>query len=186
MSQLSILSGLKAGSDITGGLLQLSTGKYAQDEYESQARLSIQESEAEIRNYKTEVETFKASQKSAYLKSGVKIEGTVLDVLDETVRVSQEKISAARASAASQARELRSKGLVARTSGRLAFMAGLTSAAETFSKYQSPLTGAKSGVRSSSSFASSRQASASSERSKRHSTRSATTQAASGRERGLT
>lgn len=138
MSELSLLSGLKMGATATSGTLDYFSSVQTQRNYESQAKLLTAESEAEVSAYKSEAEAYKASQKSAYLKSGVQVSGTVLDTLDETVRTAREKISAMRASTAAQVRDLKSKGLTARLTGRLAFISAINTGLGDLSKAKSP------------------------------------------------
>lgn len=95
-----------------------------------QADLSKRETEADIVRYAAEAQTFKASQKLAYLKSGVTLEGSPLDVLDETARISSENISAMRAKGEATAAALRAKGREVKSAGRAALIGGITKAAQ--------------------------------------------------------
>jgi len=98
----------------------------AADSAERQASLARAEAQADAERYASQARSFKATQAVSYLKSGVALEGSPLDVLDETARVASENLSAitakgeARASEyLTRASELRSQGRQALTSGYL-------------------------------------------------------------------
>lgn len=124
-----VLSGVNAGLNILGGQYAERANRYAAEATGFQADLAERESQAEAERYAAKARAFKAEQKVAYLKSGVTLEGSPLDVLDETARVASENISAIRAQGAAKASELRSRASQLRMAGRAALVAGYQQAA---------------------------------------------------------
>lgn len=123
--------GLSAGFDILAGVFGSDAGEEAYGAAESRARLIRVEAEADAQRYAEQASDFKARQKLAYLKSGVQLSGSPLDVLDETARVSRENLSAIRARGEAQAQDTLSAGVDARMKGRAALIGGVMSAAKT-------------------------------------------------------
>lgn len=93
---------------------------------ESRGRMFRAEAEADAQRYAEQAQGFKASQKLAYLKSGVKLTGSPLDILDETARVTAENISAIRARGAAGELEYKNQASEARVQGRMALLSGFT------------------------------------------------------------
>ena len=121
--------GIGAVGDIMSGLFGYFAGQNLQDMYESQARMLRAEADAEATRYQEQVGHFKASQKLAFLKSGVQLSGSPLDILDETIRVGVENANAIRASGESRAMDARMGGMQAGTAGRNALVSGIAGAA---------------------------------------------------------
>lgn len=129
-------SGLSAGAgfgiaagfmDILGGLFGYFSSLQAGRAAQSKARLIRAEAEYDAIRYGEKARNFKASQTQAYLKSGVKIEGSPLDILDETSRVAQENMNAIRARGAAQGGEYESQASALRNQGRGALISGISS-----------------------------------------------------------
>jgi hypothetical protein len=124
-------AGASAGLDIIGGLFGYLASQEMAAATESRGRLLRMEAEADAVRYQEQAENFKASQALAYLKSGVTLEGSPLDVLDETARVTAENLSAIRARGAAQQQEYMSEATLTRGRGRAALLGGITGAAKT-------------------------------------------------------
>jgi hypothetical protein len=130
MGATGALTGAAAGLDILSGLLGMSAAESENRALKHRAELMRLESEADIARYKDETRAFKAEQSVRYLKSGVALEGSPLEILDETARVSAENISAMRARSDAEQRALKAKGEGARISSRMAFAASLGKAVD--------------------------------------------------------
>jgi hypothetical protein len=126
-----ILSLFSAGADITAGRYARKAGEAAAEEAEINADLAKKEAEADAAAYAAEARNFKAEQSVRYLKSGVMLEGTPLDVLDETARLASNRIAAIRAKGTAEARGYLSKASQYRNAGRAALIGGYQKAGVT-------------------------------------------------------
>ena len=117
--------------DIVGGLFGFMASKQAAAAAESRARMFLMEADADAQRYAESAKTFKSSQKLAFLKAGVQLSGSPLDILAETVRVADENISAIRARGRAQAMGAQNDATEARVSGRNALIGGIMGAAKT-------------------------------------------------------
>lgn len=124
-------AGASAGLDIISGLFGFLASQDAADVVESRAQLLRFESDADFVRNEEQARRFLASQKLAFLKSGVTLEGSPLDVLDETARVSAENINAIRARDRALIQNQLTKAAGIRGRGRAALTAGFTSGART-------------------------------------------------------
>jgi len=137
MGATSILTGTTAGFNILEGIFGYNAAEAQADSLRSQAQLVQIESEADIVRYAENAKEFKTKQAMAYMKSGVTLEGSPLDILDETVRVTGENISAMRAKAAAEAQGLKSKASAVEGQGRAALVGGFAKATSTYaSQYE--------------------------------------------------
>ena len=139
MSTTSVLLGSSMGLEMVSGLFNIDAAESQASALRSQASLVRAETAAEIERYKISASRFKSSQKMAYIKSGVKLEGSPLDVLDETALTASENISAIRAQGEAEALKLKSQARNVRAQGRAALVGGLTRAAGLYATY--PLYG---------------------------------------------
>jgi hypothetical protein len=128
------LTGASGGLDLLSGIYGMDAANSRASLLKSQASLAVAESEAEAARYASEARSFKATQKMAYAKSGVKIDGSPLDVLDKTARTAAENISAIRAQGQAKAGALRAEAAGAKAQGRLALLKGVFSAATSTAK----------------------------------------------------
>lgn len=135
MATTSILMGTAAGLDVLGGLFNMDAAEEEAKALKSQAALVRAESDADAERYSISASRFKATQKVAYLKSGVELSGTPLDVLDETARVSRENLSAMRAESAAKEQRLKSEASRVKNAGRAAFIQGIAGAASIYAKF---------------------------------------------------
>lgn len=92
-----LFAGASAGLDLLGGLFGYFASEEAAGTAESRGRLIRAEAEADAQRYQEQARGFKATQKLAFLKAGVDLSGSPLDILDETARVASENISAIQA-----------------------------------------------------------------------------------------
>lgn len=135
MATTSVLLGTSMGLEVVSGLFNMSAAGDQASALRSQASLVRAETAAEIERYKISAARFKASQKMSYIKSGVQIEGSPLDVLDETARTASENISAIRAQGEAEATKLTSQARTVKSSARAALVGGLTKAAGLYAAY---------------------------------------------------
>lgn len=135
MATTSVLLGTSMGLEVVSGLFNMSAAGDQASALRSQASLVRAETAAEIERYKISAARFKASQKMSYIKSGVQIEGSPLDVLDETARTASENISAIRAQGEAEATKLTSQARMVKSSARAALVGGLTKAASLYAAY---------------------------------------------------
>jgi len=117
------------GMDIMAGLFGFMAGQEGQALMESRARMLQMEADADATRYAEDARAFKGSQKLAFLKSGVQLTGSPLDILDETSRVAAENISAMRAAGRARAADANFEGAKAAMAGRNALIGGISSAA---------------------------------------------------------
>lgn len=141
MSATSILTGTTAGAGILEGLFGYNAAEAQASFLRSQAQLVQAESEADIVRYAENAKEFKTKQAMAYMKSGVTLEGSPLDILDETVRVTGENISAMRAKTAAQMQELKSKASALKGAGRAALVGGFAKATSVYASQYAKLKG---------------------------------------------
>lgn len=140
------IAGVSAGLDLMSGLFGYFAGQEAAGIAESKARMIRMEADADAQRYAEQARGFKASQKLAFLKSGVALSGSPLDILDETARVSAENLSAIRAGGEAKALDAEWEGAQARIGGRNALIGGITGAAKSigWGLYNSSQAGTKS------------------------------------------
>lgn len=134
MSVALAFTGASIGLEALNGLFGYFTSKAAAGIAESRSRLLRMEAEADAQRFQEQVQTFKAMQSVAFLKKGVTLEGSPLDILDETARVASENLSAARSRSESQILDAKSDASAAITRGRTALLAGITSGLAGFSR----------------------------------------------------
>lgn len=132
MSAALAFAGASAGLNILGGLFGYLAAEDAASISESRGRLLLIEADADAERYAEQARGFKASQKLAFLKSGVTLEGSPLDILDETARVTSENLSAMRARATAQGLEADAQASALRDQGRAALIGGVAGAASSF------------------------------------------------------
>jgi regulator of protease activity HflC (stomatin/prohibitin superfamily) len=126
-----ILSVFSAGASISAGQLNQRANRAAAEEAEINANMARKEAEADAARYAASARGFKAEQKVKFLKSGVTLEGSPLDILDETSRVASENISAIKAKGEAEFRKFSSQATQYRNAGRAAVLGGYAQAAGT-------------------------------------------------------
>ena len=120
-----------AGLDILSGMFAYMTSEDTAEIAESRARMIRMESEVDAQRYGEQAHKFKATQKLSYLKAGVELSGSPLDVLDETARTARENLSAIRAGGEARAFDAHLEGVDARMKGRSALIGGFLGGAKT-------------------------------------------------------
>ena len=134
MGAITALTATATGLDLFSGIMGMSAADAQNSALRSQARLLQVESEADIARYASESRAFKAEQSVRYLKSGVTLEGSPLEILDETSRVAAENISAMRAKSSAEASALRAKGRGLQAASRVDFLKDVAGAGMTAMK----------------------------------------------------
>ena len=127
-----VLTASTAGFNILEGIFGMSAADAQAGALKSQLSLMRAESEADIARYAETAQGLKAEQSVKFLKSGVTLEGSPLDILDETVRVSGENIAAMRAKTTADILSTKSKISALRGQGRAALVGGLSKAASVY------------------------------------------------------
>lgn len=121
-----------AGLDVLSGLFGYFAGQQLEAAAESRGRMIRAEADAEAQRYAEQARHLVASQKVSYLKSGVTLTGSPLDVIDHDMNVAQENIAAIRARGAAGQLDAEGQGMASATSGRSALIAGIAGGAKTF------------------------------------------------------
>lgn len=128
MNPAFLFAGASAALDLIGGLFGSFASKEAAGIAASRGRMLRDEAEADAARYAEQAKGLRAQQAVNYRKSGVTLSGSPLAILDETIRVANENISAIRAGG--QAKQLEQETLAGqyRNKGRAALLSGLSSA----------------------------------------------------------
>ena len=137
-----LFAGATSALDLMQGLFGYLAAKEGAGIAESRGRMLRLEAEADAQRYAEQARGFRASQKVAFLKSGVELSGSPLDILDETARITQENLSAIRARGVASQQEQNDQASMARIGGRAALIAGITQGISRFgmAAYQSGKT----------------------------------------------
>lgn len=106
---MTLSTALIAASAISTGA-QLIGGVQASRESKRQAARARAEAEERARESERETRRLRARQVTGFLKSGVLLEGTPLEVLEETELLGAEDAAAIRAGGQARARQLRAEG----------------------------------------------------------------------------
>lgn len=135
----SILGGVSALSSVMGGMEQQQAAnqqsEYAMAEATMKGKESARQSVLAASNEKAESERVRRAQKLAYMSSGVSLEGSPLLVMEQTRRTGQanidEILAAGGSASAASMTEGRVKADSLKSTGRQAFMSGLSNAGST-------------------------------------------------------
>jgi len=95
-------------------------------------RMLRREAMAAADRYAEEAKAFHSKQATAFTKAGVRLEGSPLAVLDETILVSRENISAIRAGARVEELDAGTRAANALNKGRTALISGIFGAGMSF------------------------------------------------------
>lgn len=125
MSAALAFAGASAGIQALSGLFGFMASQQMAAISESRGRMLRDEADADAERYRIQADNFKADQKLAYLKSGVTLEGSPLDVLDETARQATENINAIRSRGRAQQLDADAEGAATLAQGRGALIGGL-------------------------------------------------------------
>ncbi len=126
-----LFAGASSALDLMNGLFSYLASKEMAGISESRGRMIRMEAEADAQRYAEQARGFRATQKLAYLKSGVELSGSPLDVLDETSRVTEENLSAIRARGAAGQLDQNMEATQTRVAGRAALISGIARATST-------------------------------------------------------
>lgn len=132
MGSESAIFALQAASslaDVVGGFAAQSAARQEASALDQQAALTEQETARDVEKRKREVLAFRDAQASKFNNSGVLLEGSPLLVLQETIDLGNEELTAMMQRGNARANLLRSQAGMARTQGRNALIGGFTGAA---------------------------------------------------------
>ena len=124
-------AGASAGLDLLGGLFGYFASLEGAQIAESRGRMLRMEAEDEAVRYSEQARKFGARQKVSYLKAGVELSGSPLDVLDETIRTTREDLSAIRARGRAGQSDYNEVARQTRAQGRQAILSGIMGGAKT-------------------------------------------------------
>lgn len=117
---------------ILGGLFDYAQSGPLSEIHNSRARMLQMEAEVDAQRYAEQARSFQAEQRMKYVKSGVTLEGSPLDVLNETIRNANETVSAIRARGRASAFDETAKASSIRQAGRAALLKGIIGGASSF------------------------------------------------------
>lgn len=121
-----LFAGASSALDLMGGLFgYLASGDQAAIA-DSRARMIRMEAEADAQRYAEQAESVSAQGRVNYLKSGVLLTGSPLDVLDHDMLVARENISAIRSGGEVRALDQELEATQIRNAGRMALINGIT------------------------------------------------------------
>jgi len=111
-----------AGAQILQGLEARKAAKQEGGDLRKQGAIAVQEAEAEGDRQAKINDRFEQRQRLSFLKSGVSLGGSPLDVLAETRETGRKEVEAVRASGQARGALLRSKGQITERGGRSALL----------------------------------------------------------------
>ncbi len=126
MSAALLFAGASAGLELMTGLFGYLASQDAAAISESRGRMIRDQGEADAQRYAEEARNVHAKTKVSYLKAGVYLSGSPLDILDNDILTAQENISAIRAGADIRASDQDAEASQLRMGGRLALLQGVT------------------------------------------------------------
>lgn len=120
------LAGASSGLNVLSGLFGFFSSQEDAEALESRSRLLSLEAEADVQRFAERAQAFQATQRLAFIKSGVKLEGSPLDILDESARIIAENLSAIRNRGRFEADDRRLEAEEVRARGRAGLLRGIT------------------------------------------------------------
>lgn len=126
---LVISSLISAAGAIGSGVSSMRASGAETDRMNTQARLMEQEAQIAAAQRAREVELFRGKQSISYMDAGVKLEGTPLQMLEETRRLGKQEIDALMTRGKMQSALMKQQAQMTRKAGRNAFFGSLLSAA---------------------------------------------------------
>lgn len=121
-------SAVSAGAQLIGGFQASREASVQQDIARESARQAQIESEERAKAEERESEKLRSRQLVGFLKSGVLLEGTPLQVLEETERLGVEDVEAIRRGGAARAQQFERQGQIAAQTGRARLFSGIAGA----------------------------------------------------------
>ena len=141
---------LGAGGQIYGGIQARKAAKKQQRAFDEQARLEEEAAAYAAIQKGREFDSLLGTQKARIGGSGIKLEGTPLLILEQTLRDKQETIDNIISGGAARARAFRNQAGNARDAGRNAMTSAIIGAfgsgASGFGKYKAAKSGEKTGT----------------------------------------
>lgn len=131
------------GGQIFGGISARKASKKQQRMFDEQARLERELAEFQARQAERKFDDFLGDQKVAIASSGIKLEGSALDIIAETQRDKEETITNIKKAGFARASALISQANLARDQGRDAMTASIIGAFGSGAKGASSIMGAK-------------------------------------------
>lgn len=127
-----LFAGATSALDIMSGVFGHLAAKEAAGIAESRARMIRNEAEAEAQRYSEQARGLRAKTKLAYLKSGVDLSGSPLDILDADILTANENIAAIKARGRAGELDFNIQAGQVRNQGRAALIGGISSAFSRF------------------------------------------------------
>lgn len=120
--------GTSAGLDLVSGVMGYLSAQSAERMANTRTDMIRMSTAMQAQRYREQADQFKAQQEVMYLGSGVKVAGSVIDVLDHTARIAQENIDSIQMRGEIEAADELNKGREARIAGDNALAGGIISA----------------------------------------------------------
>ena len=120
--------GVTALATLAGGGLSMSAARAEAELQERQASIAMDEARRDATQKAREVSRFQAKQAQSYASSGVTLEGTPIDMLEQTRREGQEEVDAIFKRGEAQKELLYMKAKILRRSGRNAMLGSVLGA----------------------------------------------------------
>lgn len=130
MNPAFLFAGASAALSLIDGLFGSLASKEAAGIASSRGRMLRDEAEADAARYAEQARGLRAQQAVNYRKSGVTLSGSPLAILDETIRVANENISAIRAGGQAKQLDYETMAGEFRNQGRSRLLSGLSSATD--------------------------------------------------------
>lgn len=127
-----VFAGVQSAMSVLGGLFDYAQSGPLSEVHNSRARMLQMEAEYDAQRYAEQARSFQAEQRMKYVKSGVTLEGSPLDILNETMRNADETVSAIRARGRASAFDERARGQQVRQAGRAALLRGVIGGTSSF------------------------------------------------------
>jgi len=131
LAQAGIGKALTVAGTLASGFSQYKTGKENEAIQKENEALARQATEDKLREKRRRITRDLGTQRSQFLSSGVELEGSPLLVLEETLRLGEEDLTAIKTTGTSQERQAKLRGRAARTKGRGALFGSLFKAGST-------------------------------------------------------
>lgn len=127
---------VSAGLDLVSGVFGYLSAQNAQSVANSRADMIRMNAQANAQRYAEKAAADIAQQKVMFLASGVTLQGSPIDVLDEHIRLASEDVQSIEMSGAAEALDEEQTGHNAMTTGRNALIGGVSAATGAIAKSQ--------------------------------------------------
>ncbi len=126
-----VANALNAAGSIASGIGQRNAARENEKIQEQNQILALQATSDKLRERRRRIGKDFAKQKTQFLSSGVELEGSPLLVLEETIELGEQDLTAIRIAGGVQSETARLKGKAARTAGETALFSSLLTAGNT-------------------------------------------------------